>query len=364
MDAATIIETAVGGGQDPTPSRSGYLPDGKPFRRYVKDILKVGSYRHPVDGWRWQVTPEKLRELADKYQSMADAGLDVEITRDHSPKADDILGYVVGMFVMNDQLFAEMEFRGEESIGLATRVRNVSIEVDPDLKDGEGKKWGEAITAVSLVKAPVYSGQGEFIAASRGRVPVLKFSTKGTNEMDLLKVISEALGIDDLSEDNAEEKIKDLGRSRKTADEKLAALETKVAELTAALEEARKSKGDGKPKGLSREMQEVLDERRETLAESLSDLEGKTLVLSKESITEIRDLILGGSGEGRNVAMLSRAADGPAPAKRFVDLIRKNATDPVRPGTKTFSRGSTEGGDEEQTPEAQKALIEEMVSLA
>lgn len=340
INAHAVIDALGALGSDmQAKGAAGVLPDGRAFRRFIKDILAVGNYKHPVDGWAWDVTPQRLQKLSETFATMQANGVDVEITRDHSGKAEDILGYVVGMFTLDDKLYAEMEFRGDDAISLAGVVRNVSIEVDPKMKDGNGRSYGEAITAVSLVKAPVYSGQGEFIAASRKPVAVLKFSQNGESGMkieDLLKALGTAMGVEDLSAENVDEHLKELGSKRKSKDDQIAELTKQVETLTEKLADMSKSKGkkDDGEKGLSREMREIIDERRSDFADSLDALAGKTVTLSREVLAKIGELI-GGGDKAPRVAMFSREGDTQTPAKAFVSILSSNAKDPVTPGSQT-----------------------------
>jgi hypothetical protein len=148
-----------------------------PRKRFIKDLIAVGDYAHPEKQWSLHVTPDRLDKWVQRFNAARANGIDFEVTLDHSPSARSVVGYLTSLFREGDRLMGVHEFIGEEAIEIAQRVKNVSVEIDPDFVDGKGNHYGEAIVKSSLVQQPVVPGQlaftplperiAERIAASR-----------------------------------------------------------------------------------------------------------------------------------------------------------------------------------------------------
>lgn len=144
---------------------------GKPPRKsFIKDIIAVGEYKHPIKNWSLTVTDDTLAAYASAMSKALANGVALEVTADHSHKAKDIHGYLRDPFVSNGVLYATHEFIGADSIALAEKCANVSVEIDPDYTDGKGNKYGAMPFISSLVQQPIVPGQTPFqpIEASRG----------------------------------------------------------------------------------------------------------------------------------------------------------------------------------------------------
>lgn len=143
---------------------------GSPTRRFLKDLIRVGDYTHPTRGWHLQVTSDRLRKWEARFKAARAAGVDLEVTVDHSQKAQDIVGYLTDVYVEGTRLMGVHEFSDDQSAQLAARCKNVSVEIDPDFIDGKGNHYGEMIVKSSLVQSPIVPGQTPFerLAASHG----------------------------------------------------------------------------------------------------------------------------------------------------------------------------------------------------
>jgi hypothetical protein len=244
---------------------------GQPQQRFLKDVLIVGHYEHPTAGWTEDLDRADLDRLADTFRAMRRGGVDVECVRDHGSGAGAVVGYSLEMFRGGtpeatavypaasdpDRLYAVLEMRGVDSIELAGKVRNVSVLIEADYKDGKGNEYGEAITHVSLVQGPIVPGQNDFIALSRegaqkSRVPLFVHSSeaKGNSQepqMDLAK-LAKIIGVEGLTEDKAleavEGAIKALSQDRDDLAKKVEELTAKVTELSAAAAKANSLKLD------------------------------------------------------------------------------------------------------------------------
>ena len=219
---------------------------GQPTRRYKKDIIHSGHYQHPKEEWELDVDQKRMDKWIDTFHKMKANGVDVEIVRDHSDKADDVLGYTVDVFREGDKLIAIPEMIGQESIDLAERVKNVSVLIDRDFTDGTGTHYGEAITHISIVQSPVVPGQEKFlpIAASRGgatnRIPYLYLGVKKMST--LLETLTELIGAGDaLTDETAEGLVKSYFEgSAKVYDDLTAQVESLTADIKKLKAEADK----------------------------------------------------------------------------------------------------------------------------
>lgn len=181
---------------------AGQTADGKSTKRFVKDLISVGTYTHPLKDWTLEVTPDRLNKWATRFNAGRAAGIDFEVTVDHSQKADGVIGYLTGMFVEGDKLMGVHEFADDDAVKIAERCKNVSVEIVPDFTDSKKNNYGEMIVKSSLVQQPVVPGQAPFqkMAASLAGEPDaepkhlwLSTTLQGSNDMDYSK-ISAALG--------------------------------------------------------------------------------------------------------------------------------------------------------------------------
>ncbi|MCH7813904.1 MAG: hypothetical protein IID40_07775 [Planctomycetes bacterium] len=151
--------------------------DAYPRQTFTADLLKIGTtYRHPKDGWKLKVTRELAAKIAASAERMIANGVPVPVLARHSfnsePPIEDVLGYLRGVFVEDGWLRARLEFRGANAIEAGQRIDRVSIGLLPELVDGEGRAYFNAIQHVALTPYPLVDDQRGLvpIAASRGGV--------------------------------------------------------------------------------------------------------------------------------------------------------------------------------------------------
>ncbi len=163
-----------------TPTASGFaealelssgMPDevaGQPAVYLTKDLIHLGKYIHPVKKFRLDVGDKQLDTWLDNFNLMLSRGVEVPINVDHSEAADDARGWLKKVWRDNGKLRGLCQFIGEDAAKTAARNR-VSVGIDPDFTDGEGRKYdGGAIRHVALTPLPVVPDQQPFtIAASR-----------------------------------------------------------------------------------------------------------------------------------------------------------------------------------------------------
>jgi hypothetical protein len=139
-----------------------------PVSYFWKDVINTGRFVHPVTGEKFEVTQERIDGWIKKYDRMRKAGIEIPTPVDHSDKASDNRGFVVGARRKGDKLQLLHQVIGEDAVKLAVRNR-CSVFIEPDFKDEHGRNWGEVIAHSAFTPKPVISGQGEFVpfAASR-----------------------------------------------------------------------------------------------------------------------------------------------------------------------------------------------------
>jgi len=331
--------------------------DDTPRRRFVKDVIAVGEYVHPVHGWRLNVDTSRIDKWVAAYRQMSANGVDVEIVVDHRLDAEAVRGYVVDMYRDGERMFAVHEMIGEPAIALAQTVKNVSVLIDRDFADGTGRKYGEAITHSSIVQQPVVPNQSAFrpIAASRAGLPAPLFltnsadQTKG-NTMDLAQ-IAELLGAaeGDITDDNAVDKIKEFA-SGLTG--KIGERDTTIADLRGRIEELEKAGEGEKKKAASKIDPDALDmlaEGTEAKLDGLVDA-GKINKACRDKLAA--SLI--GTADKRNAYSLSRRVSGTETsiAAQIIGALADNEVPPMGEKTGRQSMSRQTPGDDDKPDKA------------
>lgn len=308
---------------------------------FRKDVLRSGKYSHPKAGWTATWTKDDLESFVRTFEAMRANGYDVEVTKDHSAKVDDVIGYVTGMDVIGETLYATMEIRGEQSLDLVQRVRNVSIEVAPSLVDGSGRKYGASIVAVSVVQKPIVTAQGEFVRAASleaggidSDVGILigagrTVEETGDNAMDVKKILS-LLGTmigAEVTEANAEAELtKWIDKSRSTT-KALSEAQSKAADLQARVDVLSgqiKAAAAQSYSALSEPQREAIDMRAEAIGERLDTLIGKIITIDADVVKLLSQAVLGAPAS-RNVLMLSKDAEGTVAARTIIEGLAGKA---------------------------------------
>ena len=141
-------------------------------RRWKKDVIRVGTYKHPKGKWTLKVTPDRMDKWVANFKAMKEAGIRVPAPLDHSKKSIDNWGWVDDVWREGDVLKATFDIvhpDETEAAKIGTTIREVSVSINPFYVDGTGKAWGEAIEHIAPCTLPIVPGQGEFepIAARR-----------------------------------------------------------------------------------------------------------------------------------------------------------------------------------------------------
>ncbi len=154
--------------------------------QYRKDCLRIGRFiaREAASGRRVEldVSGDRLNRWIAAFNTMRSQGIEVDLTVDHGTDARSRRGRILSLFRASSDgsrliadpdgevLAFDAEVADEETALLARRCPHVSVEIEPDFIDGRGRHYGEAITAISIVRQPVVAGQWPFERIAAGRV--------------------------------------------------------------------------------------------------------------------------------------------------------------------------------------------------
>ncbi|MEM7227249.1 MAG: hypothetical protein AAF432_00395 [Planctomycetota bacterium] len=331
--------------------------NGSPVQSFEAVLLREEKLTHPNDGWTLDVTGERMEQYRDRANRMLGARMQIPVVDEHfATSAKSTMGYMKGIDVRDGSLVARLDMVGEDAIAAANR-NFVSVEIEPDVADSSGTEFGEAITRIALTPEPVVRGQDR-IAASRtakGRdVRILPLSTKGS-DMDILKKIGEAAGIDGLTEENAVEKLTPvIAGSKKASD-----LESQLKDRDDTIE-SLKAKVEAGPKNDKPEVDEdAVEDRAEDLQDRLDSLvtDGQIDPATSEKLAAS---LLGKKGSRNTIALSTRAAKHAgltAPyARDIIQALEGNKATP-KTGTQTGNQNvmalsrQTPGGESGADPD-------------
>ncbi len=145
--------------------RSGFsvLSDG----RFRKELIREGTWVHPTRNFRLSVTRDRMRRWVEKFRLMRERGIRVPVPFGHSYDPKENAGFVEELVLDGNVLFAVLNIpRPEDAQKLGQTVKDVSLSINPDFRDGQGRRYGEVIEHVALTTRPVVSGQGDFVPLS------------------------------------------------------------------------------------------------------------------------------------------------------------------------------------------------------
>lgn len=174
--------------------------NGQPVKSFVKDLIRVGTWRDPRTGDEFSVTKDDLERWTREFSRMRENGVKVHVPSGHTDDPDKNRGWCEGMFHDGTTLFGNIDLVGEDAIAMASTAE-VSIYAPSRLVDGKGNTYDNPIAHVALTPVPVISGQGGFvpITASRGgteQVPVYRLAQETTTMNPHLLAVAKALGVD------------------------------------------------------------------------------------------------------------------------------------------------------------------------
>lgn len=238
---------------------------GQGPRRFVKDVLRVGKWIHPITKQLVDITPERIRNLVrntEAYRQTLDRKA-VPFQDGHNFEAKKTLGWWNRFWVDGDRLVGEVEVTDLEAAKKIEErsIRSVSARIDPKVNDTKGGVFDEAFTHVCATPMAVLDGQHDFIKLSReddsldllihtelaGTVPGGdKSLSRKEGSMDPKK-IAVLLGLPETATpEQIEEAAKKAVGMQKTALDQVKAEQDRVTALAAGLKDHGLEVKDGK----------------------------------------------------------------------------------------------------------------------
>lgn len=360
-------------------------------RRFEKELIRCGSWSHPTKGWTLTVDRPRMGRWAQAFYAMRRDGIKVPVPFGHSYDPRDNGGFLEDLRIDGDRMIGLVEIAADVDAAKIEdgRVRFVSVGIAPEFKAGNGKTYGEAIEHVALTNHPVVTQQDGFkIAADHAdEVDLIALSAESASAdnapphkgadvtLDQLKAL---LGLDDLTEDNAEAKLKEYRAAHEAATQQLSAtankvktLESQVAALQAAADAGDADDGDDdladNPK--FQEMQADLIAARHDLARQRRDAVNATVdAATKEgkiAPAQKADAVLLLSATGGAVFNLdTKAQDGINTSEvfgRFLAAIPAGATLDLATRTAGARRTDNPGDDEVKQAKARAKASKTML---
>jgi hypothetical protein len=337
--------------------------DGPLTQRFLKPVICLGSFIHPKHGWKLDVDENRLNTYVKNFAAMKSNGVPVKLTKDHKRTSDAVVGDAIELTREGDWLNAIVEVSGEKNIELCETNKDVSIEVDEGMVDGKGNRYGECITAISVVRNPIVPGQTGFkrIAAGHddddGERPLYLFSTGEPDMKPIFAAIASLAAVVGLSN------IKASGLNEDNAADALGNIQQK---FTAQGEEIQ---------DLTRKLS-LAEEEHEPDTKYLS-LAGKSMekeidaglkgILSDAGIKALKTELIGDLSKKQFSKLLlsvDSEEDGIAIVENIVKIIRDNPgvarggkTDPQK--VKELSRDDGDGDDANKPLTAER--VEELL---
>ena len=322
-----------------------FFSDADGRRLYKKEMLRVGEYIHPKHGWKMKVTEDTLGTLKTANDKMRENGVDVEVVTNHSPKAEDVYGYVVDTAVEPNHLgtmslYGIHEFPDEESEKLAKRCKNVSVCIEDDVRDGHGNEYGQALIHSAIVQRPVMPSQTGFVkmsAEDNAEDVPLYFSIddidselKQIGDNKMRKELSMAFGSDtELEESDILKRVKDaIADAGKVED-----LEKQVEDKDGEIKELSLQVKAGSLDDKDPNAQRILNFAADTCSSYIDD-KVKAGEIDPNTAKQVKELFIGDSGKRKSFFLDSVESGTPEPVVRTVaNLIAGNK--PVELGEKS-----------------------------
>lgn len=178
---------------------------------YKKPVIRSGTFHLPQPGgktFELSVDAARMNRWIEAFRAFRASGNKISLTHDHLQSVEAVIGEVTELslnaageleagFVTDRADLVEGEGKGE-----------VSIELDRNVILGNGRRFAEAVTAVSIVRRPVVAGQlpAEKIAASLAGIvesenPLLADATRRL-EMSRAAAAGAGSGVDQSSTGN------------------------------------------------------------------------------------------------------------------------------------------------------------------
>ncbi len=138
-------------------------------RVFEKELIRAGMWVHPSRKFRLQVTRERMRKWIQRFKEMLANGLKVPVPFGHSYSPRDNAGFLEELRLVGNALLGRIRIPNlEDAEKVGSTIKDVSLSIDPDFRDGKGKRYGEVIEHVALTNYPVVTAQRDFVAVPMG----------------------------------------------------------------------------------------------------------------------------------------------------------------------------------------------------
>ena len=232
--------------------------------RFRKELLRVGSWVHPVTRRRVDVDLGRLRRLAENTNRFIRAGNPVPFPDGHTLDARRNLGELEALEVDGESLYGTIVVRDRDVIEgdkVGTTIRHVSVCVERDVVEpSTGDVLDEVVTHVAATPVPVVGGQANFVRLSRDGEEVTVTAFVADEEDEGMLALSRALGLDEAADEavllervlKLKDKAQKAEAEAEAAREKAEVLARKVEALEKNIEERRKADVESYVDGLKR----------------------------------------------------------------------------------------------------------------
>lgn len=342
--------------------------DARPLagRLFLKELARVGRWVHPKYGYPVEFSREKLAKVAASTTGWIEAkGGRIPVPNGHRFDATSNLGFGHRVYVDGDKLYGVVEAADDEiAKGFGTRMRDVSIYLEDEAVDSQGRKHQDVITHIAVTQYPVITGQENFVALSCDgavvvQVPVFLPATATDAARDVrgeppggkrpMKKILSALGLgEDATEEQAVEAL--AKRAAPAGDVKAFEARATAAEGKATALEARATALEADLKGF-KDREAARDKAEiDGLVSSAKKMSLASTPLAAEDEQDARDLWASGKKDAAK-RVLERAVK--ASGAGAVDL----SAAPIAPRPDLSPAGSTK----EQKDQHDRAVVREIV---
>ena len=175
--------------QDQASGRNGFFELSKRPTRFRKELIRTGTYPHPTpaDGGAERTFVVDRTRLEGWVSAFRHSGTKVWVPHRHSMDTRDNAGWVEELFIEDDALCAVLRITDAET---AERIRqgtiaDVSLGIEFDFTDSEGRTWPEFIRHVALTVDPHIAGQGPFIELSHREMIMNLENENGRDEVGI-----------------------------------------------------------------------------------------------------------------------------------------------------------------------------------
>lgn len=137
--------------------------------KWAKDVVRVGTWIHPVTGERVDFDKDRLMKLQESTNRFLKNQNRIPFPDGHSMKSRDNMGFWPGPFVVhNDRLYGVLEATDDTARQKLSdkSMDAVSALITRNAVDSKGNRYDEVIEHVCATNYPVLEAQGAFLKLS------------------------------------------------------------------------------------------------------------------------------------------------------------------------------------------------------